>query len=188
MEATKEKSSPMPGSLTALRALLCLVFAFLLAGTRAEAFFATPDQAPGILAPATPDSTGKTTTAWQYDALDSLIAARVIPNPGGKLGDAVTRQTTQNVIRDAQTRGFTDIQTEVLFRQGPLGTKNRFVDVIGTNPQTGDSLLINIGKQTKSGVPIMRERQALDDIIFSPTIQQYPNSQLLFIEKGASGL
>ena len=122
------------------------------------------------------------------DFARSSNAARVIPNPGGKLGDAVTRQTTQNVIRDAQTRGFTDIQTEVLFRQGPLGTKNRFVDVIGTNPQTGDSLLINIGKQTKSGVPIMRERQALDDIIFSPTIQQYPNSQLLFIEKGASGL
>ena len=115
-------------------------------------------------------------------------AAKTIPNPGGRLGDAVTRQTTQNVIRDAQARGFTDIQTEVFFQQGPLGAKNRFIDVLGTNPQTGESLIINIGKTTKSGAPIMRERQALDDIIFSPTIQQYLNSQLLFIEKGAGGL
>jgi hypothetical protein len=42
--------------------------------------------------------------------------------------------------------------------------------------------------RSKSGMPIMRERRALDDIIFSPTIQNYPNSRLLFIEKGASGL
>ena len=56
------------------------------------------------------------------------------------------------------------------------------------NPDTGESLIINIGKQTQSGIPIMRERAALDDIIFSPTIQNYPNSRLLFIEKGASGL
>ena len=72
--AAKDKSS-LPGSLTALRVLLCLLITFLLAGTRAEAFFAPPDQAPGQIAAFQPDSTGKTTTAWQYDALDSLIAA-----------------------------------------------------------------------------------------------------------------
>jgi hypothetical protein len=73
--AAKDKSS-LPGSLTALRVLLCLLITFLLAGTRAEAFFAPPDQAPGQIAAFQPDSTGKTTTAWQYDALDSLIAAK----------------------------------------------------------------------------------------------------------------
>ena len=100
----------------------------------------------------------------------------------------VTRQTAQNVIRDAQIKGFTDIQTEVPFQQGILGLKNRFADVVASNPQTGESLIINIGKMTKSRIPIMRERRALDDIIFSPTIQQYPNSRILFIEKGANGL
>ena len=114
--------------------------------------------------------------------------AKSIPNPGGKLGDLITRQTTQSVIKDAQVRGYTDIQTEVLFQKGPLGAKNRYVDVLATNPQTNESLIINIGNKTNSGAPVMRERQALDDIIFSPTIQQYQNSQLLFIEKGAGGL
>jgi hypothetical protein len=84
--AAKDKSS-LPGSLTALRVLLCLLITFLLAGTRAEAFFAPPDQAPGQIAAFQPDSTGKTTTAWQYDALDSLIAANsaMISSPGGGL-------------------------------------------------------------------------------------------------------
>jgi hypothetical protein len=34
----------------------------------------------------------------------------------------------------------------------------------------------------------MRERLALDDIIFSTTIVNYPSSRLLFIQTGASGL
>lgn len=114
--------------------------------------------------------------------------SKAIPNPGGKLGDAVTRQTTQNVIQDAQAKGFTDIRTEVPFQKGIQGSKNRFADVVASNPETGQSLIINIGKSTKSGIPIMRERQALDDIIFSPTIQQFPDSLLFFIEKGAGGL
>jgi RHS repeat-associated protein len=114
--------------------------------------------------------------------------ARFVPNPGGKLGDLITRQTTQSVILDAQTRGYTDILTEVLFRRGPLAVKNRFADVVATNPVTGESLIINIGEKTQGGMPVMRERQAFDDIIFSPTLQEYPNSQLIFIEKGASGL
>ncbi len=66
----------MPGSLTALRALLCLVFAFLLAGTRAEAFFAEHQPAPGILATAAPESTGQNYDGSPYDAPDSLIAAK----------------------------------------------------------------------------------------------------------------
>ena len=72
--------------------MLCLVVAFLLTGTRAEAFFADPQPAPGQIASVTPDSTGKTTTAWQYDALDSLIAA----NNGGR--------TNAQLVQDVATR------------------------------------------------------------------------------------
>lgn len=78
LDAAKEKGgskTTLPGKTRALWAWLCLVVAFCLAGTRAEAFFASSDQAPGILATAAQESTGKTTTAWQYDALDPLIAA-----------------------------------------------------------------------------------------------------------------
>jgi len=94
IDAAKEKSSSrpptLPGQTRALWAWLCLIVAFCLAGTRAEAFFAPPDHAPGILAPAAPDSTGKTTTAWQYDALDSLIAAKSV----GVLDNAAFAQKT----------------------------------------------------------------------------------------------
>ncbi len=116
------------------------------------------------------------------------LARKVVPNPGGRLGDAVTKRTTDNVIRDLKARGFTDISQEVHFVKGPLNAKARFVDVVGVNPQTGESLIINIGRKTKSGIPVARERMALDDIIFSPTLRTYRNSRLLFIEKGASGL
>jgi hypothetical protein len=130
---------------------------------------------------------GTTGSRVLFAEFAKCLAAKTIPNPGGRLGDVVTRQTTANVIRDLEARGFTT-ETEVLFRQGPLGSRNRFADVVGVNPQTGESFIINIGRQTQSGIPIMRERMALDDIIFSPTIKDYPNSRLLFIEKGASGL
>lgn len=115
-------------------------------------------------------------------------AVKTVPNPGGRLGDALTKQTAGNVINDLNARGFSSISQEVFFENGPLGLKDRFADIVGVNPQTGESLIINIGTQAQSGVPILRERMALDDIIFSPSIQQYPNSRLLFIEKGAPGL
>jgi RHS repeat-associated protein len=125
---------------------------------------------------------------WEGEGGNLGQSPQMVPNPGGRLGSPLTRQTIANVINDLKARGFTDISQEVLFQEGPMGLKNRFADVVGVNPQTGESLIINIGRMTQSGIPIMRERMALDDIIFSPTIQNYPNSQLLFIETGASGL
>lgn len=117
-----------------------------------------------------------------------VIDGRRVPNPGGRLGDAVTRQTAQNVIADLKGRGFTQVRQEVMFEKGPLGVKTRYGDIVATNPTTGETVIVNIGKMRSDGVPIIRERQAMDDIIFSPTIQQYPNSRIIFIEKGASGL
>lgn len=117
-----------------------------------------------------------------------LFTLRKVPNPGGRLGDAITRQTTQNVIRDLKARGFTKIETEVQFMKGPLGLKDRYADVVGINEATGEAFVVNIGKMNKSGVPVMRERRALDDIVFSPDMQNYPKIHLAFVEKGAPGL
>jgi hypothetical protein len=80
MTATKKESSTIaptaPGKPGILWALLCLVVAFLLAGTRAEAFFAPPAPAPGQNAPLHSEVTGQNYDGSQYDALDSLIAAK----------------------------------------------------------------------------------------------------------------
>lgn len=116
------------------------------------------------------------------------IAFRKVPNPGGRLGDAITKQTTANVVRDLQARGFNRIRTEVLFTKGPLGLKNRYADVVAWNDVTGDIMIVNIGKMTKSAVPVIRERRALDDMIFSPTIKNFANAKIVFVEKGAAGL
>ena len=55
---------------------------------------------------------------------------------------------------------------------------------------TEEKFLIQIGKMRKDGMPLMRERLAWDDIIFSPDIEkpEYINSKLIYIEKGATGL
>ncbi|WP_218080317.1 hypothetical protein [Anthocerotibacter panamensis] len=110
------------------------------------------------------------------------------PNPGGKLGDAVTRQTAANVRQDLKLKGFDVINQEVKFAKGPVGLKTRFADFVAQNTKTGQTLIIQIGKLTKSGIPVIRERRALDDIIFSPTLLDFKNSTIIFVEKGASGL
>lgn len=71
----------------------------------------------------------------------------------------------------------------------PLG-KNRFVDIIGRNPLTGETEIIQIGRTIKSdpGIPIIRERNALDDIIFSPDIRNFPNSTIRFVDVNRFGV
>jgi Pretoxin HINT domain len=114
-----------------------------------------------------------------------------VPNPGGRLGNAKTRTKTQEVIDDLDSRGFTDIQTEVRFRPGSQGSgKNRFVDVVGKNPKNGQSEIVQIGKTLKSDshVPISRERKALDDIISSPDIQNFSDSRIRFVDVNQPGV
>jgi RHS repeat-associated protein len=120
--------------------------------------------------------------------LRALVPKRSVPNPWGRKGGPCTQKTTEDVIKALDARGFTDIDKEVRFEKSLFGVKDRFADLVGVNPQTGEALIINIGNVTQSGIPIMRERLALDDIIFSTTIVNYPSSRLLFIQTGASGL
>jgi RHS repeat-associated protein len=128
------------------------------------------------------------TNLQRGQVFNEYLAPKGPPNPGGRLGDAVTRQTAQNVIRDLIAKGFTDIRQEVRFLKGALGQKERFVDIVARNPRTGETVLVQIGKMTKSGVPIIRERRALDDIIFSPTIKKFVDAVIMFVEKGSGGI
>ncbi len=109
------------------------------------------------------------------------------PNPGGKLGDEVTRQTTDNIVKALRDRGY-NVSKEVFFEKGSEGLKNRYADITGFNPTTGESVIINIGKMTKGGIPIARERRAINDILLSPTINDFPDFRVLFIPKGSPGL
>ena len=121
--AAKDKSS-LPGSLTALRVLLCLLITFLLAGTRAEAFFAPPDQAPGQIAAFQPDSTGKTTTAWQYDALDSLIAAKEV---------TLSRKKYPDSVQHLEDTGQIGVEKDVV-RKGTAARRKEATSKLETKP------------------------------------------------------
>ena len=47
----------------------------------------------------------------------------------------------------------------------PGGNKeNRYIDVKGTDPKTGEVEEVQVGKQNKNGTPVSRERKALDDV------------------------
>ena len=112
-----------------------------------------------------------------------------VPNPWGKLGDPITQMTTAAVRRDFEAAGF-EVTEQIRFSRGSLGIKDRFVDIHAAHPVTGESFLVQIGKMRQDGMPIMRERLAWDDIIFSPDIKdpKYINSKFLYIKKGATGL
>jgi len=77
--AAKRKSSFLPG-LAALRLVLLLVVTLCLPETRVWGFAAPPQPASGVFESASPSSVGEFTTAWQYDASDSLHAARGTAN------------------------------------------------------------------------------------------------------------
>lgn len=111
-----------------------------------------------------------------------------IPNPGGKLGDAETRHTTERIKKDLESKGFRHF-VEVYFEKGSRGVKDRYADVVGKHRLTGMAIVINIGRKTKEGRPIKRERLAMRDIFHSKTYkEEYTGSKIRFVGRGDSGL
>jgi RHS repeat-associated protein len=102
------------------------------------------------------------------DAVQSAqhAAGRVskVPNPGGKLGGPEHRAKVEEVVADVKSRGLKP-QTELRV-DTPGGAKGtRYVDVAGVDPKTGKvTELHQVGKKTKGGEPVSRERKAIDDI------------------------
>ena len=116
---------------------------------------------------------------------DGVLVHNACPNPGGRLGDTATRAKTSEVIQDLLSRGFLQINTEVRFRPGAGGSgRTRFADVVGRNPITGETEIVQIGRTLKVDprVPVMRERKALDDLTFSPDIGNITNLVIRFVD------
>ena len=115
-----------------------------------------------------------------------------VPNPHGRKGNALTQAKTREVELDLRTRGFTQTRREVQFLPGVGGSgTSRFVDVVGVNPRTGASEIIQIGRTNKSNnqIPVIRERRALDDVTFSPTLRdRFPNSTIRFVDVNRPGV
>ena len=103
--ATKKEG--ISAGFAVLRVLLLLVAALFLGQTRVWAFTAPPQPASGQTSLASPSSVGEITTAWHYDASDSLLAA----NRGG--GVAEISSVIEGQIADRAARGHLRVQRQL---------------------------------------------------------------------------
>ena len=89
---------------------------------------------------------------------------KLVPNPFGKLGGPAHQAKVAEVAAGIESRGL-----EAGFEHmvpTPAGSKTRrFVDAVGRDPMTGEIVEMHqVGRQTMGGLPVSRERTALDDI------------------------
>jgi len=80
MIGAAKRKSISPSGLTALWTILLLVVTLCLGQTRVWGFEITPQPASGVFTPANPLSIGENYDGWQYDASDSLLAAKATPS------------------------------------------------------------------------------------------------------------
>jgi hypothetical protein len=110
-------------------------------------------------ASASVEAIGRSTTPFR-----SLVATNTAPNPYGKAGGPAHQAGVRNVVDDISSRGLIARQ-EVRF-DTPGGFKDRRFADVGAYDADGNLVEIHqVGRQTKGGLPVKRERAALVDIM-----------------------
>ncbi|MFH1921037.1 MAG: hypothetical protein ABIP48_14300, partial [Planctomycetota bacterium] len=101
---------------------------------------------------------------WQRGFLDPRAsAARSVSNPYGKKGGPAHQGKAADVVADVESRGLrAGTEHKVTTPGGEKGS--RYVDVVGKDAQGNVVEMHQVGRQTKGGQPVSRERKALDDI------------------------
>jgi hypothetical protein len=101
--------------------------------------------------------------------------AKKIPNPNGKKGGPLHQGEITETINTLKNNGYSSIKKE-RYVPTPNGSKRgRFADIYAIDPN-GESVFFQVGKQNKSGLPVKREREAIEDLY-----QVYPEAQYYFI-------
>jgi len=112
LNAAKNKSRS-PVCLVVVRVLLLLVVALCLGQTRVWGFAVTPQPASGVFESVTPSSTGENYDGWQYDASDSLLAAK------GGVGPVLQGQAgVARAIGEYEAAGGQVLGREISLRAG----------------------------------------------------------------------
>ena len=98
------------------------------------------------------------------------------PNPYGKKGGPKHQAKVSEVARDVADKGLR-VETEFAI-ETPNGLKvRRYADVVGLDAEGNVVEIHQVGRKTKGGNPVSRERQAMDDIRrangISPTFHEY---------------
>jgi len=95
--------------------------------------------------------------------------AKVVPNPYGKKGGPAHQAGVEEAMSDLEKKyegsGGVTIETEVqvVTPDGEKGSRYLDVGALAGNPQKVIEG-VQVGRQTNAGIPVARERRALDDI------------------------
>jgi hypothetical protein len=106
--------------------------------------------------------------------------SKKVPNPNGKLGDALSKSRTAQVTEQIKKRGnLVELESRVLTPHGMK--KSRYADLAEIDPITKKVIKYHqIGKLNKDGTPIAREREASADI------QKSTNKKVEFHDKNSN--
>ena len=97
-----------------------------------------------------------------YVSESGVLVHNTCRNPYGKKGGPKHQSKIDEIAKDLVNRGY-DVDLEHMVRT-PGGYKGtRYADIFATNGY--DSFAIQVGKLTGSGIPVIRERRALADLI-----------------------
>ena len=84
------------------------------------------------------------------------------PNPNGRKGGPAHQNTIQREKQKLEATGFnTHTENKVDILNGYKS--KRFTDLMGTKGK--ETIHIQVGKATKGGIPVARERRALEDLL-----------------------
>ncbi len=90
-------------------------------------------------------------------------ANKLVPNPYGKKGGPAHQAKVDDVVASIEGRALT-AQKEVRI-DTPGGSKQkRYANVVARDANGKIVEIHQVGKQTKGGQPVSRERRAIDDI------------------------
>lgn len=93
---------------------------------------------------------------------DEIIASKNVPNPYGKSGGPLHQEKITKIATKLEKQG--NKVTREYKVDTPGGSKNyRYGDLLSESPK-GEQEIIQVGKQTKGGMPVSREAQAMKDI------------------------
>ncbi len=97
-------------------------------------------------------------------AAEAAVDVKRVPNPFGELGGPAHQAKVEEVAGNMAQKGL-EVSREVRIAT-PGGAKSaRYADAVGRDPATGKIREIHqVGKQTKKGQPVSRERKAVEDI------------------------
>lgn len=93
----------------------------------------------------------------------NVLVHNTCPNPNGKKGGPAHQSTIDKEAQKLKAAGYSDISFENRIDITGGYKSKRFTDLMGT--KGNKEIHVQVGKATKAGIPVARERRALEDLL-----------------------